>query len=319
MSTQEAAGPGMVLSWVAIAIAGMITAGYGSRRAVTHATRLALGLNVSPYLIGVVVLAVGTDIPEIANSILASAAGHGDLNVGDSVGSVAMQITLGLGLVGLIGGSFAIGRGRVLPVTLLTVLFLAVGAVLTGDGFFSRGDAAILVAGWLASVYFVWRSARTLAEPVMEQPAGKPLAEAAAVLFFLAIVGLGAAAMVRAVIALAPLLGIPEYLISFFGASIGTSMPEIVLNISAIRAGRRDLAVGDMLGACLVDGTLSIGIGPLFFPVAVTGALAMRGAMTAIGAVTIAALLLLTWQRIDRRIGVALLVTYLLMYASFLA
>ena len=55
----------------------MTTAAFGSRRAVTHAVRLAQGLEIPPYLVGLVMVSIGTDIPAIANSLLASAAGHG--------------------------------------------------------------------------------------------------------------------------------------------------------------------------------------------------------------------------------------------------
>jgi cation:H+ antiporter len=309
----------MTWTWVAVAITGMVTAAYGSRQAVRHATALAHGLKVPPYLIGVVILGIGTDIPEIANSILASAAGHGDLNVGDSVGSVATQITLGLAVIGLLGGRFAVGPARVVPVTLLTVLALVLGAFLTADGWFSRWDGLVLLAAWAGSTAVVWRSERPLAEAVMEQPHEAPLRAAIQVLGYLVLVGVGAAVVVRAVIELAPLVGIPEYVISFFGTSIGTSMPEIVVDVNAIRMGRRDLAVGDVLGSCLVDGTLSIGIGPALFPVAVTGSLAMRGAFAAIGAVTVAAMMLLALRRLDRTVGIVLLVTYLLLYLTFLA
>lgn len=309
----------MIATWIAITITGLVTAAYGSRRAVTHATALAQGLKVPPYLVGVVILGIGTDIPEIANSIIASAAGHGDLNVGDSVGSVATQITLGLAVIGLLGGRFPVGPARVVPVTLLTVLALVLGAILTADGWFSRLDGVVLLLGWVVSMAVVWRSERPLAEAVLEQPHESPAWAALLVLGYLALVGVGAAVVVRAVIELAPLIGIPEYIISFFATSIGTSMPEIVVDINAIRAGRRDLAVGDVLGSCLVDGTLSIGIGPALFPTAVTAGLAMRGAFAAIGAVTVAAMMLLVLRQLDRRVGAVLLVTYLMLYVTFLA
>lgn len=309
----------MIATWIAIAIAGLVTAAYGSRWAVGQAIILAQGLRVSPYLIGFALLSIGTDIPEIANSILASVSGHGDLNVGDSVGSVATQITLGLAVIGLVGGSFPIGRGRVMPVTLLTVMALVLGAVLTADGWFSRRDGLVLLAGWAGASAVVWRTGRPLDESPMEEAAGRPLLAALQVLGSLALVGLGAAAVVRAVIELAPLVGIPEYVISFFATSIGTSLPEIVVDINAIRVGRRDLAVGDVLGSCLVDATLSIGIGPVVAPGAVTAALALRGAVVATGAVTVATLLLLMTGRLDRRVGVVLVVCYLLMYAGFIS
>ena len=78
-----------------------------SRHTVDHAVGLATSVGVPPFLIGITIMSVGTDLPEIANSIIASLGGHGDLNVGDSIGSAATQVTLGLGLLPLLAGAFA--------------------------------------------------------------------------------------------------------------------------------------------------------------------------------------------------------------------
>ncbi|MDH3494738.1 MAG: hypothetical protein OEM82_14385, partial [Acidobacteriota bacterium] len=98
--------------WISIAIAGAALTLIASRRAVRYASLLAQGLSLPPFLIGITIVSVGTDIPEIANSIVASLAGHGDLNVGDSVGSVMTQITLIFGLLPFFSAKFSIDRSR---------------------------------------------------------------------------------------------------------------------------------------------------------------------------------------------------------------
>ena len=100
----------------------------------TTAGKLAHGLSIPPFIIGVTFFAVGTDIPEIANSVMASLAGHGDLNVGDSIGSVVTQITLVLGLFPFLGGRFVVGRYRAVATSSLTIAALLIGAFLVADG-----------------------------------------------------------------------------------------------------------------------------------------------------------------------------------------
>ena len=98
---------------IAATAIGFLVAVLASRRAVTTTTQLAAGTRIPRFVIGFTLLAIGTDLPEIANSIVSSISGHGDLNVGDSVGSAATQITLVLGLLPLLGGvTFAISRRR---------------------------------------------------------------------------------------------------------------------------------------------------------------------------------------------------------------
>ena len=86
---------------------GMVLA---SRRAVGSATDLAAGTQIPPFFVGITLLAVGTDLPEIASSIAASVSGHGDVAIGDAMGSVVTQSTLVLGLLPLLAGTLLVPR-----------------------------------------------------------------------------------------------------------------------------------------------------------------------------------------------------------------
>lgn len=219
---------------------------------------------------------------------MSSSAGHGDLNAGDSVGSVMTQITLVLGILPFAGGRLDVGPYRAAIVPLLSVAALVAGIFLVADGNLSRTDGAALVLAWALAT-----------------------AVAAASLL---LVAAGAGAAVKAMTELSLLAGIPEYLISFFGSSVGTSLPEMVVTIVALRQGQRDIALGDVFGACLMDATLSIGVGPLIAPTAVTAGLAVRGAWLAIAAMLLASLIIWWRRRHDRLSGAILLLMYAAAY-----
>jgi cation:H+ antiporter len=138
------------------------------------------------------------------------------------------------------------------------------------------------------------------------------------VLFALAIVGGATLVAVWGLTNLAEALSVPEYIIAFFLASIGTSLPELVVTTTAIRRGERELAIGDALGATFIDSTLSLGIGPLIAPVAVTASLAVVGSLSAAIAVGIVTLTLALRGRHDWRTGVPFIVLYLLFYVVLL-
>jgi hypothetical protein len=95
---------GVLAIGIAAIVGGFAVTVVASRRAVSDAAVLAAGTRLPPFLVGITLLAIGTDLPEIANSIVASVTGHGDINVGDSVGSAATQMTLVLGLLPILGG-----------------------------------------------------------------------------------------------------------------------------------------------------------------------------------------------------------------------
>ena len=307
----------MVFAWVALIIVGLVIALVSSRVAVDRAVSLAARSRIPPFLIGITLLAIGTDLPEIANSIMASLAGEGDLNVGDSVGSAATQATLILGLMPLLGGAMVVGAARMVRIGTVSVIALLGGAVLFSDGHLGRADAAILFAGWVVGSVIVWRGT-DVTEPAMQVRYGHRVRQAGEALLALGAVGLGAGAAVKGFIELAELLDVPSYLLAFFAASIGTSLPELVVDVTALRRGERDMAVGGVMGATFVDSTLSVAAGPLIAPTAVTADLAVRGSLTAAAAVMFVVLLLSRAKRHTRVTGILLLLAYAVFYVVLL-
>ena len=309
----------MLLLWAAVAVSGVYVAVVASRHTVDHAVGLATSVEVPPFLIGITIMSIGTDLPEIANSVVASLAGHGDLNVGDSIGSAATQVTLGLGLLPLLAGAFAIGRQRVRLLGGLTVGALLVGAVLVADGDLTRVDGGVLVLLWAVATIVVWRHAPSEEQPELPMVTGSRARHAVLTLAFLALVGIGAGAAVTGIVRIAEAMRVPLYLVSFLGASIGTSLPEIVVDVTALRRGQHDLAVGDIFGSSLVDATLSVGIGPLVAPTLVTATLAVRGGLATAAIVGVVVLLLTRREEHTVATGLGLLALYAAFYPLLLA
>ena len=304
----------LLVAIVAIALGFAVTIA-ASRWAVSDAAALASGTRIPPFIIGITLLAIGTDLPEIANSIAASISGHGDINVGDSVGSAVTQATLVVGLLPIVGGAFIAGRRRVARIGGATVGALLLGALLMSDGYLSRGDAILLIGSWLAGSALVWRDLPPEAQPSMQVEVRGKLRKAFTVLVALGVVAVGATVVVWGLATLAEALSVSEYLVAFVLASLGTSLPELVVNLTAIRQGQRDLAVGGALGASFVDSTLSIAAGPLIAPVAVTASLVVRGSIAAAVTIGLVVVLLSMRRRHDRVSGFILVAMYFVFYA----
>jgi cation:H+ antiporter len=127
-------------------------------------------------------------------------------------------------------------------------------------------------------------------------------------------VAVGAYAVVQSVIKLSAVFQISEYLISFFVVAIGTSLPELVVDLMALRKKQYELAIGDAIGSCLVDATVSVGIGQLFFPQAVSGELALITGLYAIFGSIVVILTLALRKKVDRKAGALFIFVYLLSY-----
>jgi len=292
---------------------------FASRRAVVEARSLVAGTRIPPFIIGITLVSIGTDLPEIANSIVASISGHGDINVGDSIGSAATQSTLVLGLLPILGGAFVVGARRVAPIGIATVGALLLGAWLMADGMLSRSDAVILILAWIAASAIAMRQLPEGSQPTMRVEAQDKLRRALMMMLALGFVGGGAATAVWAVTQLAAVLGAPEYLIAFFIASIGTSLPELAVDLTALRTGLRDLAIGDVLGSTMIDTTLSVGAGPLIAPVAVTANQVVPGSLLAAAVIALVVVLLALRRTLDWKSGAVLIGLYLCFYVALLA
>lgn len=304
----------LVLAAVAVA-GGFLAAVVASRRAVASTEELAAGTRLPRFVIGFTLLAIGTDLPEIANSIASSITGHGDLNVGDSVGSTATQATLVLGLLPIVAAtSFVISRRRFVRVGVSTVTALLLGVVLMLDGHLSRLDAVLLLGAWALGSVLTFSRAPSGTQLDLPLAARRKLASIGVVVLSLAVVASGALSAVWGMTVLAGAMSVPEYVIAFFGASIGTSLPELIVEFTAVRRGQSELAIGDALGSSFVDATLSIGIGPLIAPVAVSADLAVRGSLVAAAAVVLVVSLLAARRRHDWLTGLALVAIYVAFY-----
>lgn len=305
----------IVLGWLAVVLAGLGLAFWASTRAVGHARVLVESTRIPPFFVGVTLLAVGTDLPEIANSLVACATGHGDLNAGDSIGSSVTQATLVLGLLPFLGGAFTFHLNRVLTVAIACAAAVALGAGLMWDGWLSNLDGLILIAAWVLGSFWFWKKLSPAAQPVQTVDTGARGRAAAWLMLHLALVGIAATAAVTAANALSELLGVPEYIMGFFALSLGTSLPELIVDVTALRGGLRDVALGDVLGSSFVDATLSLGIGPLAFAAAVSPGMVLPASLAAIGAFCgVALIMTLARQRHGWLSGGALIATYVGLY-----
>lgn len=298
----------MFVVWVVVLLACLVGTALASRRAVTSALRITESINVPPAVVGLTVMAIGTDLPEMANSIVASATDHGDVNVGDSMGSVLTQATLTLGLLCLAKGETNADKKFVMGVATATVFAVVVVRILADDGQLGHGDGLILILMWAAGTALLGHGG--LGErQVFPRAGGSALRHAASTIGWLAIVGAMAVGVIQSFLRLAEMFGIPEFMGSFVALSIGTSLPELFVDWTAIRRGASSMAIAEVFGSSFVDATLSIGIGPAIFATDVSSDVFTGTVLAAVG-VAVAAILVARSQRYDWRLTVPLLITY---------
>ena len=302
-----------------ILIGGIVLVIFSSKYAVKHSALLATALGISPLIIGVTLVSIGTDISEIFNSIISCSLGHGDIDVGDSVGSDLTQLTLVFGLLPIVCGAFHIHRRDIIILGSCEVLSLIVIFSIVEKGYITRLNAIFMVFSLTIYIWLIYSTNKDSVQHRIEhldiaQPTKKKRYH-----LLIAVIGFGgvtisAFAIVQSVIFISQAINIHEYIISFFILAIGTSLPELVVDIHALRAGHHGIAIGDIVGSCIVDSTLSIGIGQVFFPQAVTAELAVPTVLYTLIVSIIVIITVAVRQKIDKKAGVFFIILYFSSY-----
>ena len=302
-------------------VLGIVLIAFSSDKAVEHSVKIASALRISPFMIGLILVSIGTDLPEIVNSIISCAVGHADIELGDSLGSVLTQMTLVIGLLPFFAGKFKVKRKEVLVIGACEVLALMFAVSIAEKGYFTRINALFLVASW--PVFMLLTRSATAKNAKEKEQAVVAYTDENDLHHFrhwvIAILGFGGVAIgayvvIQSVITLSAVFHISEYLISFFLVAIGTSLPELVVDLTAIRKKQYGLAIGDAIGSCIVDASVSVGIGLVFFPQAVSGKTALITGLYAIFGSIVVVLTLALRQKVDKKAGALFILVYLLSY-----
>lgn len=287
--------------------------------AVKHSAILAAALGVSPLIIGVSLVSIGTDMAEIFNSIVSCALGHGDIDVGDSVGSDLTQLTLVFGLLPLITGTIWVHRKDIIILGSCEILSLVLIFTVVEKGYFTRLDAIFMIGSLGIFIWLIYNANKeSLLQRLemiekIEAPKSKKYHILIAALGFGGVT-IAAFMIVESVIVISSVLKVHEYIISFFIVAIGTSLPELAVDINALRLKHHEIAIGDIVGSCIVDSTLSIGIGQALFPQKVTASLAVPTVLYTLLVSFIVFIIIATRRKVDKKAGILFISLYFMSY-----
>jgi len=278
-------------------------------------------------IIGITLVSIGTDVSEIFNSIISCAMGHGDIDVGDSVGSDLTQLTLVFGLLPIICGKFIVKRKQFLIIGSCEVLSLFLILTVVEKGYFTRLDTLVMMLSFLFYTLVTYNVTKsdmlTKVDLMIHEGEDKSTRRRIHFLVF-AILGFAGVTLslyfiVQSVIYLSSRFNIDEFILSFFLLSIGTSLPELSVDITALRKKEYNLAIGDIIGSCIVDSTISIAIGQFLFPQSVSAQLAIPTILYTIFASLVVIIVVSKRQIMDRKSGILFILIYILGFPLLLS
>ncbi|MEE9452224.1 MAG: calcium/sodium antiporter [Gammaproteobacteria bacterium] len=272
-----------MISNIFIIIAGFSLLAWGAERLVAGAVSIAKHLGISPLIIGLTIVALGTSAPEIFISISAALRGYADIAIGNVIGSNIANIGLVLGIAAIVAPIQVQSQTlrREYPILFLIMLL---ALILMIDGELSRIDGLILISCLvILLIVLVWLTRRRKADEPLAAEYQKELSKTLTIPYAclwlivgLIILPLASRLTVYGAVNLAQIFGISELIIGLTIVAIGTSLPEVATSIIGALKGEYDLAIGNILGSNMFNLLAVLAIPELFQAVPIATSILSR-------------------------------------------
>ena len=246
-----------------LTVVGLMMLCFGGNWLVSGGVAIARRFRISNLVIGMTIVAYGTSTPELAASV-AAAGEHSAIILGNIVGSNIANVGMVIGIAAILVPltvSKSVLRKEI-PI-MLGVSFLLV--LISVDGEISQYDGILLLAGLGVFAYYTFKDAmkqRTENKEKTPQGANNVYLKSAGLIGIgVILLYVGARLTVDNAIVLATEFGLSEKIIGLTVIAIGTSLPELITSIIAIRKGHADIGVGNIIGSNIYNILMIMGVG----------------------------------------------------------
>jgi|SRR6056297_537000 len=329
----------MLLVWLLVFIASIALLVKSADWVVDSSEEIALAFKIAPFIVGVVLVALGTSLPELAAVLTAVFKGNTAFVVDTAFGSNIATILLVVGIGAILSRKMVIERNLIdLDAPLLSVSTILI-AFMVWDGEIVFAEGVVLMIAFLVYVLYTFFQRRNKKEKIsedkeilpsrverrsskfkkeqkeLEEEQKKAEITGKTILFLiLGLIGLviGSNYTVESIEKIAPLLGVSTSFITITAVAVGTSLPELVVSAKAALKKKYELALGNIFGSNVFTIFLIIGLPALFTNLQVDPTTLMIGTPY-----LIVATLLFVFSGISRRIHIWEGIMYLLIYFMF--
>lgn len=257
----------------AIFLVAMAALVYGADFIIKESERIALHFNISHFVIGATLVAFGTSLPEMAASMMAASHGKTDMAVANVVGSVIFNITMVLGIVFMLAKSMKPKRDLFSLDSAWVIIPVVIFLIMIQDGVIGRVDGVIFLFIMVSYLLFLFTSAKEDLEGEIDESLTEKFNWGKTIIFlvigFALTIG-GANYVVESGTNIARSLEVSEWIIGLFLISLGTSLPELVVSLVAVKKGHADMSIGNIIGSNVANFSMVLGASSLIKPLTVS-------------------------------------------------
>lgn len=263
---------------ILMVILGFVLLVVGADLLVRGASNIATKFRIPEMLIGLTIVALGTSAPELIITITSAQAGATDLIIGNAIGSNLCNILFILGLMALIRPLVIDNEAKKLhiPIALfaaIVILIMELSSLSSSSAFIDRIDGILLLI--LFAVYFTYPIFTEIKDIAKSYKEDKISGNSKKINVFLSIIFIvigvvllkyGGDFVVDNATLIAEHFNISERVIGLTIVAIGTAIPELITSIIAVIRKDTDLAVGNLVGSCVLNLFLILGVGAVITP-----------------------------------------------------
>jgi len=307
-----------MLSAIAALLAGLIILVWSADRFVIGAAATARSIGISPLVIGLTIVSLGTSAPEMFVSATAALNGAGALAVGNALGSNIANIGLVLGITALVS-AIPLQKNLIKKEIPLLLLVTIIAGLVMFDLELTNTDAAILIVTLVIAVYLLFQQTADSGENIIDEDEQAAIDETSTgwAVFWL-IAGLVALMVSSKMLVwgatfIAQAFGVSELVIGLTIVAIGTSLPELAASVASALKGHHDIAIGNVIGSNIFNLLAVLPIPALLSPLTIDAVVLQRDYGTMLGiTLGLIAVIALCYKKgtIGRGFGALLLTSY---------
>lgn len=240
----------------------------GATLATKYSAKVAERFNISRYVVGFIVVALISILPETVISISSALKGMPEFGLGTLFGSNVADLTLVFAILTIVAGRRLKVESRMLNNVRYYPFLIILPIVFGLNGHYSRVEGIALIVAGAFFYYKIFKEG--IKSPKAYHGSDGKLKNSLFLLFAMAMLLVGAHFTVSSAEGVANVLGMTPVLVAMLIVSLGTTLPELFYSLKAIRKREDGLAIGDILGTVMADATIIVGIiasiNPFFFP-----------------------------------------------------
>ncbi|MFT5179720.1 MAG: cation:H+ antiporter [Candidatus Paceibacteria bacterium] len=254
----------MITLWIVVFVVSLLLLVKSADWLLESSERIGLSVGISPFVMGVTVIAFGTSFPELISSFVAVSQGVTEIVTANAVGSNIANILLVVGLSAIVGKKLVVTKNLIDLDLPLIALGTTIFAFLAWDGQVTLLESVVLLVTYLVYLGFtILYKDEHVEKPVKDRP---KISTKDIVILFIGIIGLGVGAkyLIDAVIMLSKMFDIAPGIISVTAVAFGTSLPELLVSGKAAMQGKSEVALGNIFGSNIFNLLVVVGLPGLF-------------------------------------------------------